>query len=288
MIFMPFLLLITFIAVLLQPTTPDVEYQLMSADSNSRQVSTDSPKTTTNKKRMAQQQFYPQLDKIDQTINTTVIVEESGPNPQLTSIEPVEPTFSKTTLLNELTSEMKLTQMATNVLLDDVSNINQAIPTTFVDSYKMAETPSALPEEQVATTDNTTSESLPVTDIELSSFVTTDSIKPLFKKYAAPSYPQHFWFNQIEQEVIATFKINPNGRAYDISLSSQKNKFVAFEQEVEKAMKKWRFDTASLNSSTLQRTYQQIFSFAITDDVQKNCDLKTTGSRLSKAMPCNK
>ena len=122
----------------------------------------------------------------------------------------------------------------------------------------------------------------------LASFTADNSIKPIYKRYVAPNYPQHFWYNQIEQEVIATFKINPSGKVYDIKLNSQINNFVAFEQEVEKAMKRWKFDTQSLNNSTLQRTYQQIFSFAISDEIERNCELKTTGTRLSKPMPCNK
>jgi outer membrane biosynthesis protein TonB len=123
---------------------------------------------------------------------------------------------------------------------------------------------------------------------ELSSFNNNKSIMPKLKRYVAPTYPLEFWFNQVEQDVIASYKIKPNGKAYDISVNSQTNNYIAFEQEVIKAIRKWKFDTESLNHTTLQRTYQQMFSFSLTSTVEKNCELAKTGSRLKKAMPCNK
>lgn len=283
MIFMPFLLLITFIAVLLQPANTEVDYPLLENDSTLQ--SEPLLPQTANKKRIREQQFYPQIT-LQQRQQATTVVDEPSPSRQL-SARSNPAAINKSSLLDELTTDMQLNSLQTNVLLDDVANLSQEVPTDLVLNY--------VPEVVVATEQVVSA--APVFDVpavsaskqqELSSFAVTDSIKPKFKKYAEPVYPQHFWFNQIEQEVIASFKINSNGRVYDINLASQSNKYLAFEQEVIKAMRKWRFDTTSLNNSTLQRTYQQIFSFAISDEVEKNCNLKTTGSRLSKAMPCNK
>ncbi len=284
MIFMPFLLLITFIAVLLQPANTEVEFPVVENHSTP-QIQPLIPESN-NKKRISQQQFYPKIEP-QQIPESTTIAEEPSPSRQLGTHTDTA-AINKSSLLDELTVEMQLNALQTNVLLDEVANLSQDVPTELTLNY--------VPEVPSGATANPSTDT-PVLDQpvittssqqELSSFAVTDSIKPKFKKYAAPIYPQHFWFNQIEQEVIASFKINTNGRVYDINLASQSNKYLAFEQEVIKAMKKWRFETASLNSSTLQRTYQQIFSFAISDEVQKNCNLKTTGSRLSKAMPCNK
>lgn len=113
-------------------------------------------------------------------------------------------------------------------------------------------------------------------------------MKPKLKAYLSPEYPSELWQRQIEQTVIASFKIKPNGKPYDIQVNSQKNNYAAFEQSVKTTLRNWRFERDSLNRSNLQRTYQQIFDFEISQKVIKNCKRATTGSRMKRSIACNK
>ncbi|WP_154223428.1 M56 family metallopeptidase [Marinicella rhabdoformis] len=116
---------------------------------------------------------------------------------------------------------------------------------------------------------------------------TSALIKPKLKSYLAPEYPNEFWKKQVEQTVIASFKIKPNGKLYDIEMNSQGNNYVAFEQNVKTILRKWRFEKDSLNRTNMQKTYQQIFEFKLSSVLEKNCQRATTGSRMKKAIACN-
>lgn len=125
--------------------------------------------------------------------------------------------------------------------------------------------------------------------INIDSTPSTPSLmKPKLMAYLSPEYPSEFWQKQIEQTVIASFKIKPNGIPYDIQVNSQINNYVAFELSVKTTLKNWRFEKSSLNQSNLQQTYQQIFDFKISQDVFKNCKKITTGSRMKRSAACNK
>lgn len=116
---------------------------------------------------------------------------------------------------------------------------------------------------------------------------TSALIKPKLKTYMSPEYPNEFWKKQVEQTVIASFKIKPSGKLYDIEMNSQGNNYVAFEQNVKTILRKWRFEKASLNRTNMQKTYQQIFEFKLSSVLEKNCQRATTGSRMKKSIACN-
>ena len=293
MIFLPFLMLLMFIIILIQPANQDSE-SLTSHQTAAAKISMDQNSTGSRNIKMGRSPFYPKLNSSDrEPLSPTAV---STVRPGVSVYQPVT-NLSVTTDLIERTS-VNQTDIYESLAaeLNDISPVNTDIlpelsqsPDTLIASVpqptnesEAVNTNQALFEQQ-----NVSSEGSSINS-ELSSFDNINSIKPLFKKYVAPEYPRHFWYNQIEQEVIATFKIAPNGRVREIEVSSLDNNYVAFEQEVLRAMKRWKFDEGSLNNSTLQRTYQQIFSFAITDDIERNCEMKPTGTRLSKAMPCNK
>ncbi len=293
MVFVPFLMLIIFMIVILQPANHDID-DMVSHQSNSTNTlqANHNDGETLQRKRLINQSFYPTFNKAPEatTVQTSVISEPVAYVEQDASLLNVLPAtnpvqiIDRNTLLNEFKLDLELPATEAELTVSESITTNQFVgpEDSMVSAANLTNETADTLLEPAAIADEITSTSV------LSSFDIKDSIKPKFKRYVAPEYPQYFWYNQVEQDVIATFKIQPNGRAYDISLTSQNNNFVAFEQSVEKAMKRWKFDTSSLNSSTLQRTYQQMFSFAISDNLIKNCEQKTTGTRLSKPMPCNK
>jgi len=293
MIFLPFLMLLMFIMILIQPAKQDGE--LMTAP-QAPAVTMDVDDTSTGSRniKMGRSPFYPKLSSSDSAslASGPVSTIRSG----ITNYQPVthlpvttdlieDTTVNQTDIYESLAAELNNISPVSTDILPELSQPPEtfvaAIPNT-LNSPETVNSSQPSVDPQVAATGSTAYNS------ELSSFDNINSIKPLFKKYVAPEYPRHFWYNQIEQEVIATFKIAPNGRVRDIEVTSLDNNYVAFEQEVLRAMRRWKFDETSLNNSTLQRTYQQIFSFAITDNIERNCEMKPTGTRLSKAVPCNK
>ncbi len=289
-IFMPVIMLVVLTIFLLQPRLIDNESEITFNDSsilNTSDVNNDN-KIRLVKRNMSRKSFYPSDE-------SSQYQQQASNNPENISSQPAR----SLTLLesNRLTTE--------NIANDLNSQLQQTLNQTrsFEANFTLTETnevylPSTDLIDVLALSDLAlppTSSQIPVENaqaapnrLKLMSFDNGHSIAPKLKKYIPPTYPQSFWFNQIEQDVIATFSLKPNGKAYDISVTSQKNKYVAFEQEVIKAIRKWRFEPESLNQSTLQRTYQQMFSFTISDDVEKNCKLTHTGTRLKKPMPCNK
>ena len=143
-------------------------------------------------------------------------------------------------------------------------------------------------------TSTTSTERQAVNDIpEITSHNSTNEppsaalIKPILSRYINPEYPAEFWRKQVEQTVIASFTIKANGKLDDIRLTSQINNYAAFEQSVKTTLRKWRFQKSSLNNANLQRTYQQLFEFKISEDVEKNCKNSITGTRLKRATTCN-
>lgn len=301
MIFAPLLMIVIFSIVLLQPTPANLNDGsfINKGDMTSNQSLFDeADKTEKTKSFNLKHVFYPRINQntnkqkdpltsstrvIDPNMNlkliaeTTKIIEQS----QFKSVD-VESEFNKA--LQTSISDQPMAQLEIFSVQEPVLPNEQDSKSEYQEQYA-AETLTATDSE--ATAPRITDNSIQNAQV-LASFPNSNSITPRFKRYVAPDYPQHFWFNQIEQDVIATFKIRPDGKAYDINFSSQDKGFVAFEREVEKAMRNWRFETASLNSSTLQRTYQQIFSFALSEKLEKNCEQARTGSRLAKPRPCNK
>ena len=304
MIFIPFLMLIMFMIVMLQPANNEFDERLASQNSSINNTAWPTEKSdppAIQQKRMSNRSFYPKFDTPPAPDSITNTLRESVESEQFTSFEAdqaipdreAESVPFKSLDRNSLLNDIKLDIQLPTTNLSDA----EIFPTEHsskpdlmqqIDANLTAASPLNVAVVEPTDDNLLNSTALIANTSELSSFDNKDIIKPEFKRYVAPKYPQYFWYNQIEQEVIATFKIQPNGRAYDINLTSQINNFVAFEQEVEKAIKRWKFDTSSLNNSTLQRTYQQIFSFVISDEIIKNCEQKTTGTRLSKPMPCNK
>lgn len=118
--------------------------------------------------------------------------------------------------------------------------------------------------------------------------IKTTTSTPQLLEYIAPEFPRQLWASQVEQTVIANFKISPNGRVDDIHIRSKGKQFALFEFSVKKALKQWRFNKASLTHANTQQTYQRIFEFKISDEVTKNCQRVTTGSRMRKAVSCNR
>ncbi len=300
MIFVPFLLFIVIAIILLQPGQNLTEKSASILVHVNQQYRAEENQSFSPQQKFMSNQFYPKLDKQAQeqkfsaTINETI---ESNRIPTTatdsnlniaTQSKPITTGINKNQLQIELAQNMQPQDIEANVLPDGLTPYEP-----------ITDQPIAYNSEQQQVIESYQSSSSIDLDVKprginsstnttLASFSNTDSIKPKFKRYMAPEYPKTFWYNQIEQDVIATFKIQSNGRAYDISLSSQNNNYVAFEQAVEKAMKRWRFDVNSLNNSTLQRTYQQMFSFNISEEIMRNCDSITTGTRISKSVPCNK
>jgi len=286
MVLFPFLLFLTFAVILLQPNhslTEKSTPKLLKFNPEYTDKQDQNPPT--QKKRMLSQQFYPainkstEIDTIDHPLTSKPVlvkVQQQSSNPRK----------NKKQLQNELTREMQLQDSKTNLI--DIS--------AFKNNYQQPikdHTPKNVDITSELITSNTEKiktpeQNQPSNNIALESFTPNQPISLSFKKYVSPIYPEYFWFNQVEQDVISTFRILPNGRAYDIKLSSQKNNFVAFEQAVEKAIKNWRFDIKAMNNSTLQRTYQQIFSFNISEEIIRNCESKSTGSRIGRLMPCSK
>ncbi len=118
--------------------------------------------------------------------------------------------------------------------------------------------------------------------------IKTTSSTPQLLEYIAPEFPRQLWASQVEQTVIANFKIAPNGRVDDVHIRSQGKQLAQFELSVKKALKQWRFKKSSLTHANTQQTYQRIFEFKISDEVTKNCQRVTTGSRMRKAVSCNR
>lgn len=297
MIFAPLLLLILFSFMLLQPSlnsnndftdTPDA----FTSPSGQRILaySTDESQPKSILKKHI---FYPKFDTSVTTPSTTAN--------KIESIVSKESNTINYKLLTETTKSIgNLVEPAQNsIALPKINDTFSSIePYTYDEPFQNLKYDSDLSQSTIDTNNYNTKENELTTarknqNIESKMLVSFDefsknSITPKFKRYVAPTYPQRFWRNQVEQEVIATFKISSDGKAYDIDFGSQNSNYVAFEQEVEKAMKSWRFDTASLNGSTLQQTYQQIFSFSLSDELEKNCEIARTGAHLTKPMPCNK
>lgn len=300
MIFAPLFLIIIFSIILLQPRTSNLNDNVLTKNSsqNSEQsLFNEQNRTAKNKSFSLNHIFYPRIIDNDvkqkDPFTTTVIASAINYELMAKTTKIIEENQNDVVIIEDLTqhipssiqdtSDIALNDFSfnqTNLFSENVSTIDSADELLITDeeSINVENSPLGVDTQQV------TQSNLQ----ELSSFTNSESITPEFKRYVAPEYPQHFWYNQIEQDVIATFKINSDGKAYDINFSAQDKNFFAFEREVEKAMKSWRFDTASLNSSTLQRTYQQIFSFALSETLEKNCQQARTGSRLAKPMPCNK
>lgn len=288
MIFAPLLMMIVFVFMMLQPSSEQSDpFAELNTTYSSEQLTNPASDTLPQSPRsnLGIYDFYPSLSPDTEALSTAQDL--TATNQPLTSI-PGSNSISNTTY-ESLSATMEVAEappvmnredlLTNDPQLDNVAND--------LDLLELDVTTVDPADFELAAVNTVTTINEEPTQI-LRSFNDQNSIMPQFKRYQDPVYPQHFWFNQIEQDVIATFKIQPNGKAYDINVSSQKNDFVAFEQEVIKAIKKWKFDPDSLNHSTLQRTYQQIFSFAISEDVERNCKLSATGSRLKKAVPCNK
>ncbi|VAW44712.1 hypothetical protein MNBD_GAMMA02-826, partial [hydrothermal vent metagenome] len=275
MIFLPFLLFIVIAIILLQPGQNLTEKSASILAHVNQQYRVEENQSFSPQQKFMSNQFYPKLDKqaqeqkLSATINETIesnriptTVTDSNLN-IATQSKPISTDINKNQLQIELAQNMQLQNIEANVLPDGLTPYE---PITHQPIAYNSEQQQVI--ESYQSSSNIDLDVKPrginsSTNTTLVSFSNTDSISitPKFKRYMAPEYPKTFWYNQIEQDVIATFKIQSNGRAYDISLSSQNNNYVAFEQAVEKAMKRWKFDVNSLNNSTLQRTYQQMFSF---------------------------
>lgn len=233
---------------------------------------------------MSGHDFYPTANKVATEEEKQQAI-DNQPKSTTQLIVPVYQPINSN--INDLTIEM-LDDLRTNLLEEDSLIVTQEageIIETKLNPSIGDNTELIISANEISSTPEI--ERTATATIERNSFNQTTSM-PSFKRYITPIYPQHYWYNQVEQDVIATFKIKPNGNVYDINVKSQKNQFIAFEQEVKRALKRWKFDPNSLTHSTLQRTYQQMFSFAISEEVEKNCELSHTGSRLKKPMPCNK
>jgi beta-lactamase regulating signal transducer with metallopeptidase domain len=287
MIFMPILLLIITATFLLQPdlnenkTTPinDNNFLLSQIENNSALKDEFS-------NRIMETPFYPAINNKETDKNQISRTNNFSLN-DLTNAQIRANSTSRTNQVNldtELISQIKRHTIE-QTKLNEVNSRFLERPENSIISMTDISNNSVIEQRQIPS--NTILNQITPAQ-ELSSFNNNKSIMPKLKRYVAPTYPLEFWFNQVEQDVIASYKIKPNGKAYDISVNSQTNNYIAFEQEVIKAIRKWKFDTESLNHTTLQRTYQQMFSFSLTSTVEKNCELAKTGSRLKKAMPCNK
>ncbi|TDR16275.1 M56 family metallopeptidase [Marinicella litoralis] len=291
MIFMPIILLVVLTTLLLQPRMSDNETMLATIDNNLLIPAMKTTNSTQNqwvKRNLSQQNFYPNVKK---PINKRLI--KSIPNSDISQdkpalmVEPKKHAFND--VINDLNVHLQQSLDQNHLFdtdLDLVASNEVVIPKTNIPEVIDLSALSYQPPENIKA--STSSHETQSQVLTLTSFDDKNPIMPVLKKYLPPTYPQHFWYNQIEQDVIATFRLKPNGKAYDIKVNSQKNNYVAFEQEVVKAIKKWKFEPESLNHSTLQRTYQQMFSFAISDVVEKNCELTQTGTRVRKPTPCNK
>ena len=287
MVFIPFLMLFIFMIIMLKPAGHELELP-GNTQVPMNQISGTNESSSNNQRRLIGHQFFPQLEQQPAATEAPVMTTISQMGENQLSDEMTQTTALPTIDRDDIRNDMSL-------LVQLPENVADLTSTPVFSGEAMIED-SLVTEAQIPALEADFSSAEPVTETlvssevanELSSFEVSNSIKPEFKRYIAPEYPKYFWYNQIEQDVIATFKINTSGRAYDIEFTSQINNYVAFEIEVEKAMKRWKFDTSSLNNSTLQRTYQQIFSFAISEEIVKNCEQKSTGTRLSKPMPCNK
>jgi bla regulator protein BlaR1 len=291
MIFAPLLMMIVFVFMMLQPAS---EQSDSYSDLNARMSQTQNllPENTDNESSygvlFGRNDFYPTLDA--GPVNAQVSTAYPAAENDLTS--GLELTAISHSTIEELSASISIDETLNQTSRQELIASDPAPEATTAKLDLISEMPVAAVNDMTFNVANEASAEEPVNPESptqvLRSFDQQNSIMPKFKRYQDPVYPQHFWFNQIEQDVIASFRIRPNGKAYDIKVSSQKNDFIAFEQEVVKAIKKWKFEPESLNHSTLQRTYQQIFSFAISEEVQKNCDIVFTGSRVKRAMPCNK
>ncbi len=295
-IFIPILLIILFTTIMLQPVNADKD-----AHATNNLLLTTEQKTGGSNTVMEQQNynetlqnlaFYPRLAQNNESSrqlndtqllpeNTSQVIPTEQPNFEFIGINKAE-------LHTQLSSDIRPPEYNTNQLDVKLSELKINLPKATVQARVEPETNTVngLP----LTNLQTNAERLNNNQINntLSSFNNVESIRPQFKRYKAPEYPNLLWHSHVEQDVIATYKIRANGQVYDITLNSSKNNFAAFEQAVYKAMRNWRFDTNSLNNSTLQRTFQQSFSFTLSDKVMQTCESKTTGSRLNKSLPCNK
>ena len=287
MIFMPILLLIISATFLLQPnlaenkSTPTIDNNFLYSQSENNNALKDD-----FTKRIMGSPFYPAINNSEADKIKPMISNNASLNDLSTKQLKIHstPTVNPVNFDSELIAQIKLNNTE-RTEINETNSLFIERPENW--AINMVDVPQMPVIEQSQLSSNAgRNETVPAQ--ELSSFDNNKSIMPKLTRYVAPTYPLEFWFNQVEQDVIASYKIKPNGKAYDISVNSQTNTYIAFEQEVIKAIRKWKFDTESLNHSTLQRTYQQMFSFSLTSTVEKNCEFAETGSRLKKAMPCNK
>ncbi len=293
MVFIPFIILIAFAFILLQPNNSLNENSALNPTGSEKVFISDPNQFDKyQQKRITSQNFYPKLNQIDKTSNQD-LTNYASINDRVNEpvqIDRYKPSTTKAQLQAELAQSMKLQIIDTNLFKNEITTFTPNIETTDLVSQPVTTSSSSI----IKSAEDPTKPLLleQVTNLQsetaLESFENTDSISLSFKQFIAPKYPQNFWLKQYEQDVITTFRILPNGRVYDIKFNSQRNNFVAFEQAVEKAMKNWRFEVDSLNDTTLQRTYQQIFSFNISKEAERNCNLKSTGTRIGRDMPCNK
>ncbi|MEZ5472944.1 MAG: M56 family metallopeptidase [Marinicella sp.] len=273
-LFMPIIMLVLLTMFLLQPKLNEAENFKTSTINQSITQAEIGNKQYMPFRNLSGQNFYPSKEhdqsqgpKSENTLRNKVPVYQPGSN--INNLNQEILSEIETNLLNK----ENFTTLEQNPIIKFEVIKRDEIETTNIE-MSSDEIPPITKTEQEAT-------------IERNSFTEINSM-PSLSRYIAPVYPLNYWYNQVEQDVIATFKIKPNGRVYDINIKSQKNQFVGFEQEVEKALKRWKFEPESLSHSTLQRTYQQMFSFAISEEVEKNCEVSHTGTRLKKPMPCNK
>jgi len=288
MIFMPIIMLIALTTFLLQPSLIDNDSQPLVTNTSA----VNAADSTTHKnnhvfnRNISRISFHPGVTTPKQTDNTsqnTMVTATPKQSNQL--IKPVKQAVPVTT--HDLTLQLQQSLEQSRMLETDFKRSEPKELNLASTELSNDLTPSTTELTPASSPPNTKS-ATPATTLTHESFNTDKTIAPVLREYLAPTYPQRFWFNQIEQDVIATFQIKPNGKVFNIEVTSQKNNYVSFEQEVVKALKRWNFEPESLNQSALQRTYQQLFSFTISDAVEKNCNLTHTGSRMKKAMPCNK
>lgn len=97
-------------------------------------------------------------------------------------------------------------------------------------------------------------------------------------KKVLPSYNRTALAMNTQGTVILSFKINKKGRVKDIKID-KKSKSNYLDSISKQALRLWRFDVKSLDSTNISHRYQQIFHFNLKDR-DNRCSTLTTGSRI--------
>ncbi|MCF6318191.1 MAG: M56 family metallopeptidase [Proteobacteria bacterium] len=205
--------------------------------------------------------------------------------------------LAKPTQITQLTpkktiSRQQLTPQKNEITLPTLAHVKPNNGPAFIDTTPPVESNLNALANNLADTKNIQSESVITNesdrDISNIEYITEKTTHPKLLTFKQPEYPITYRKLNIESELIASFKINDRGRIYQLKITASHKKSPLFAISVKKALKDWKFDISALSTSNMQKTYQKVFKFEISNLIKENkrCHLSTTGSKLKKPRIC--